>query len=118
MQKIIRKIIREEIDRVLAEQVTSAEFAIQNGRLVVRGKLAKLDIDAMGKFFNDVKIQKSEQLSDGSVELTLQAGTITKTVTVKKSTVDGILKSFSLNPAQPYKHEFFGGAFTISPVKN
>lgn len=116
MEARVKRIIREELDRVLREQTAPQKFAIQNGRLVVNGKPAQLDVDAMGKLFKDVKVQKTATLPDGGVTLTLQAGSLTRDVTVKKTTVDGILKSFAPNPAQPYKESFFGGAFTISPI--
>jgi len=114
--KSFRRILREEVIRVLSEGASTGTVSAVNGHLYVAGKKTKLTIDLVAKDpIDDVKVNKAVMNSDGTLALSLQAGDLKKDVNLEDQ--DIIRDVFTaVSRGKPYTYSKFGNSFTVTPI--
>jgi len=114
-----KKILREEIDRVVSEQTApvnaASPLSAMNDRLFVAGKPTRIDIETFVKDYKDVKVKKLVMNSDGTPTLTLSSGDLTKDVHYKNAEKVKQLVT-TIQRGGIFKDEGTIGSFIVAPI--
>ena len=111
-ESTIKQIINEEFHRVLSE--AAASFSVVDGKLIVNGIKTKITIKAVGKVFNDVKVDAASLNPDGSANISLDAGGMKADKKIKNpQKVKQIIDSISAG--KTFTDGNIAGSYEIAP---
>ena len=113
--KNLRQIILEELKKIVNEGVTASEFSVVNNKLTIANKPTKISVTTtFGKTFDDLAVVSAVKNSDGSANIVVKSGPITKDAHFKPEKVQAIIASVSTG--KPFSDESFLGTLSIVPV--
>jgi len=112
--KNLRQIILEELKKIVNEDVTKSEFSVVNDKLTIANKPTKISVTTFGKTFDDLTVVSAVKNSDGSANIVVKSGTITKDAHFKPEKVQAIIASVATG--KPFSDESLLGTLSIVPV--
>jgi len=112
-ENTVKRLIREEAKKILSEAV--APFSVVDRKLVINGIKTRINIKTMGKVFNDIKVDAASMNPDGSVNISLDAGSMKADKKIEdprkvKQIID------TISSGKPYVESSFIGTYEIAPI--
>lgn len=112
--KNLRQIVLEEIKRVINEDATQAQFSVVNNKLTIANRPTKISIRTIGQTYDDLAVVRAVKNSDGSANVVVKAGGITKDAHFKPDKVQAIINS--ILAGTPFNDVTLIGTLSIVPV--
>ena len=112
--KNLRQIVLEEIKRIINEDATQAQFSVANSKLMIVNRPTKISISSPVGRFEDITVLNAIKNADGSADITVRSGIVTKTAHFLPEKVQAIITSISAG--KPFNDKSALGTLTITPV--